>query len=328
MLFFFIPLFQCLAQEIPDSWNVGNSYTPQKIRFKILNHPPPKEVLLYKKILLYSERKQNTEALRLAREFLRSFKTSSYKFQVLSLVKSLTQKTLQLHVHGNPFIMPGKTIEVFMKTSNIKQVHLELWKINLLSHVKRGIDIHNPCVEDSKPIRKWIKKIVSKRSVNTFTLPIKSPGVYILLAKDKDVFAQTVFFISHIATVIHEGEKHLLSWTTRRDGKPLNGKVDLYFLSKGKLIKKVQTNKNGIWFSQVENHVPMTVLSVLGEHVSLTDINWYRYNNSLKKVYICTNSQVYKAGEKITVKVVIRHFDARKKEYTWKKSKHSSFYSG
>lgn len=154
-----------------------------------------------------------------------------------------------------------------------------------------------------------LKDTKSYYDYNKIPLDIKEKGTYLIEGVYNNKAAYTVVIISDIAFVSKTfNEGRLIYVTDRKTGEPVeNAEVEIF--SNKKVVQNGTTNSEGIYqYQSNKKEANRTLIFVKkGNDFSLSDPYFYRsYASNLGACYIYTSRPVYRPGQKVSFKAIIR----------------------
>lgn len=162
-------------------------------------------------------------------------------------------------------------------------------------------------------VAKWEEKI--QRDVeDTFQwgkkLPAPGTGFYQLEARANNISSRTFFLVTDLSLLIKQDGRRSLIWATTLDnGTPLPD-VQLIVESRGR-ISLAKTNSKGLW--EGEDLGPTKIVGKFGSSYAFLKLEEYELpvsKGTKYKIYIYTERPVYRPGQTVFFKSIVRKVEA------------------
>ncbi len=136
-------------------------------------------------------------------------------------------------------------------------------------------------------------------------------GLYLAEIFSKNSIAYTLVHVSDMAIVVKKSDtKLLIRSVDKKTGKGIKSKISIYDFSSGKVIGEGDTSDEGIFEFKVEKnkYSELLVYSKSNGDFSFYKISFYPVAEVERLVYLYTDSPIYKHGNKVFIKGIIRDY--------------------
>ncbi|HCL58026.1 MAG TPA: hypothetical protein DHW82_13610 [Spirochaetia bacterium] len=137
---------------------------------------------------------------------------------------------------------------------------------------------------------------------------IKSEGMYLIESSWKGQVGYTVLNVSDTGLILKKSEKELLVYAVNnQNGKPA-AKTEIIILDRFKnILKKSSTDKNGILSLPMKEN-DIFIIGKSGKGSAFYDLKYYPMTIQDLRVYAYTAQPVYKGGDQVFFKGMIRNY--------------------
>lgn len=324
-IFFYLALLMNpVFSQIPSSWQYGqeNSLPVITLPNKYLgnNSPSPLEVASVDTIYKSLREKDFRLFQKQCQAFLKKYPQSQFRFTIARILKNLLRKNLQVYTLSRTTHVSGIKPELAVVGINIQKVEFSLWRVSLEEMIKDGIDIHKPVLLKDKAthISRWKIEIPEypKWFSHKVTVPTSKQGCYILEANDGTITTSTFFMISDLSLLVKRSKNMVLASIENYKNQNPPGKCKVYLLDGGHVVYKGESNENGIWAAHMQDFQKDLTLAICqGNHVAIADSYWFQYEEAQQRSLIQTDKMIYRPGETVHVKGVLRFYSLLEKKY-------------
>ena len=183
-----------------------------------------------------------------------------------------------------------------------------------LENVASGNSVHNsalPLLKDLVLVDMWTEDMGEKNGwvYRNVAITTRKPGVYLVEAIWGQEVGYTVVVISNVVLLTRQSKEKLLVFAVDpKLGNPVPN-VGITLLQDGEVLGKGNTDSEGLWQKSIPLVRKMTIFARKGEDFALLDPSYHPANSFSRKVYIATERPVYRPGQEVFFKGIIRAFE-------------------
>ena len=196
----------------------------------------------------------------------------------------------------------------------VKKINLKIYKIDARANIDYLTDyskLQKINVEDKIPVKEIIytSKLDDDGDFHdTYQLPIKPNGVYIIKAKAVNGSLENTTWVmkSDMGLIVKRSSSDLLvyaqSFTTK---KPIPGAQLKLYVDKN-FLKDAKTGKDGTFFYKHYQTKPFRVVAQEGDNFAFAN-TYYSYVPERQKTFLYTDRPVYRPGQRVFFKGINRY---------------------
>lgn len=140
-------------------------------------------------------------------------------------------------------------------------------------------------------------------------LPVTRPGVYLVEGVSNGEVGRTVVLVSQMLVLTRQSQDRFLVWAVDPDvGSPVTG-AEVLLVDGERLLARGKTGDDGTWAVDLPLTNKLVVLARHGEDFALIDPSYYPATLFGRKVYLTTERPVYKPGQQVFFKGVVRAWE-------------------
>ena len=111
----------------------------------------------YQIIDYYWAQQNFKEVKHLGEKFLQAYPDSEYRYEIISMLKKIEQKNIQIYGVNTIFFEPQKPLSFFMVALNVPEIHFKIKHIPLETLLQEKRNLHI-LPHTAKTIQTWIEK--------------------------------------------------------------------------------------------------------------------------------------------------------------------------
>lgn len=218
------------------------------------------------------------------------------KQKLRDFLRLLVKRRLRTDIHG----VHGGVKDVAIPTSK-KSVHSQvkiLKNYKLLRHFRHSFE--------GKSMGDWIYDKVDIMQAK--------PGVYLVEGVNGKHAGYTLVLVSKLAVITKQSDKRLVCYTVNKSTGEPEGNVSLTVIDNGtkKTLGQGKSDKWGLFSLDMQNISSLTVIAGKGKDYSIIDPAYFPVSVDHRKVYIYTDRPVYRPGQEVFFKGIVREFKDEK----------------
>lgn len=240
------------------------------------------------------------------------------------LISKITFSQTNLYIYSNKNLLPGDSLLITASAGNYKsqKIHFEVYRItDVKNFLREDIDFLSFRNTHFEKIKNYLELIYTTEKFisygtywfsETFSLlKIESKGTFLVRASLDNAQAFTFVTCSNYGLISKRSKNDLLVFLVNRTTSQPIPNTTLEFISLIKNYYKTRTNENGVAKLSLpdrpENQRLLTIVQEKDTTLLLQDVIYspsYDYQNYL--VYTYTNQPIYRPGQKVFFKSIIR----------------------
>lgn len=279
-------------------FTISICYTHEKTSYQIIDY--------------YWAQQNFKEVKHLGEKFLQAYPNSEYRYEIISMLKKIEQKNIQIYGVNTIFFEPQKPLSFFMVALNVPEIHFEIKHIPLETLLQEKRNLHI-LPHTAKTIQTWIEKNVAKEHMFCKVIQIKPlpQGCYFLVARYQNIISDLGFFVTDLGLVTKQSENKLLLWTSLLNGQKNVNPTEIYIFHNQQIIQKAQTNQQGIFTTTLQkDQTPITILAHSNGNIAITDMHYFYYHGLQKRCYIYLNKEEYLPNETVQAHILAWQIDS------------------
>ncbi len=252
-----------------------------------------------------------------------------------STTKKFINSNDRFYLSNNSCFSPGSEIVVNLQTYSSKK-NLFIFRLLRISNpseffsncelqnLRNNFDIlgkdKDYLLKHTELVKEWKERLSSSGYYynNSISLgKISKPGFYILQAFKRDQVAYCGILVSDLAMVYKYTNNQVLAFVSNARSSEFVDNTKFDFYHNNKLIESKQSDKDGIVLFEPDQ--PLTsfdrnstfIIAQTDSEVVLSDPYFYFYSKSKYNAYIYTSQPVYRPGQEVFFKAIIRDITGR-----------------
>jgi len=171
-----------------------------------------------------------------------------------------------------------------------------------------------PILNDELLVESWSEEVKAREgewwNYKDVDLHVKDAGVYLVEAVHNDRGAYTLVIVSDLVLMTTRDAKQILVYAVERQHGEPQENVELTFVRKQGVVKEGKTDKDGLFVADIsggtEEGSQVIVMGKLGKDFAIDDPYFYHWEGEDYKVYVYTERPVYRPGQTVYFKGIIR----------------------
>ncbi len=167
-----------------------------------------------------------------------------------------------------------------------------------------------PLLKDLKLADRWREDLPSAGpwTYRDVAITARKPGVYLVEAVSGHEVGYTVVIISRLVLLTRQSQDHFLVYAVDPAlGTPV-ADARIRLLRGATALGQGTTDEDGLWHKQIPLERGLTVFARRGEDFALLDPVYHPANIYSRKVYLTTERPVYRPGQEVFFKGIIRDY--------------------
>lgn len=228
----------------------------------------------------------------------------------------------RLWVYAERVFYPGEDVRVEVEARGIGEVDMKLFRVDLVKLATReGLDLHSldsVVWRDADVVAEWHQKLAGggEWKYEEIAIPVKGEGAYVVVATARGYAAAALVIVSRMALVTKCDSDTLLAFVAdRMTGLPEEG---VTVVTLPAVTPPLVTDRKGLarydGIRVPEGDNDFIVLAHKGGSVVVCDSYFGYYSYDRYKGYTFTDRPVYRPGQTVRMKGILRHYNGTEYE--------------